>query len=243
MKVLFIIPSVNRPTLQDTLKSLLMQTCCQWSALVLLDGMSQTMFDEISRDTKRWISDERIEYKCISKRGKGINQAGEVRNVGLDMVQKRDAKWVAFVDDDDTLSPHYVHSLVSEEWKERDEADVVLFRMNREDGIFPPPDCRTIEMCKVGISFALRRRVVEEGVRFCSSGVEDYFMLQHLYDRYCRILFSSKVYYYVRNCVPEREEIGISHVLQRERKKEDFFFHLLSLYCIDKYYSFGGGSK
>ena len=133
-------------------------------------------------------------------------------------------EWVAFVDDDDTLSPLYVAELM-----ECHDADVVLFRMNREDGIFPPPDCQKIEMCKVGISFAIRRQLVEEGVRFCSSGVEDYYMLQLLYDRYCRILFSSKVYYYVRNCVPEKEDIGTSHVLQRERKKEDFFFHLFGV--------------
>jgi hypothetical protein len=236
MSVLFLIPSVGRPTLWDTLQSLICQTCVSWRALVILDGITEAQFHELQQE--RWISDERIEYRCIPKRGKGINQAGAVRNVGLDIIQakKKDAEWVAFVDDDDTLSPLYVAEL-----GEQDDVDVVLFRMNREDGIFPPPDCQTIEMCKVGISFVIRRQLVEEGVRFCSSGVEDYYMLQLLYERYCRILFSSKVYYYVRNCIPEREEIGTSNVLQRERKKEDFLFHLLSLYCIEKYYS--GGLK
>jgi len=225
--ILFIIPTINRSTLKNTIESLMNQTCPEWNAFVLFDGIEK---NEI-------LIDPRINYRSIEKKGRGVNQAGEVRNIGFNIVieEKIEIPWIGFVDDDDTLSPYYIEYLKEEIQKEN--SDAVLFRMKREEDIFPPIHCKKIEMCQVGISFALHRRVIEQGIRFQSSGVEDYFLLNRLYENYFKIYFSSKVAYFVKeNASTEKIDIGVEFSIQKEKKPEDFLFHLLSLSTIYHYY-------
>lgn len=141
----FIIPSVNRVSLQDTLRSLKEQSDSDWEALVVAD--------------KRWPvrpgqseGDKRIYYV----RGEQEGSAALLRNRGIDMAN---GEWVCFVDDDDTVSPQYVEHLRAHA-EDYPTADVVVFRMDHPRfGILPHPDIPVIAHGQVGISFAVKREI------------------------------------------------------------------------------------
>jgi glycosyltransferase involved in cell wall biosynthesis len=73
VKITFIIPTIGRETLKDTLSCLLMQTNPNWRAVVIFDGIESNID----------VSDERIEIVEAPKIGIGKNSAGRVRNYGI----------------------------------------------------------------------------------------------------------------------------------------------------------------
>ena len=102
-KVTFIIPSINRESLTKTIDSLLKQTNNNWKAIIIYDGVEGKQFD-----------DDRIKTININKTGivgQIHGEAGLVRNVGI---KEADTKWIAFLDDDDTITPYYIDSLYLE---------------------------------------------------------------------------------------------------------------------------------
>lgn len=98
--ITFIIPSINRPTLQRTIDSLLNQTSPNWRAIVVFDGVDGITFE-----------DERIIVLRINKtglEGPKNGQSGLVRNEGIKLVK---TDWIGFLDDDDSLDKNYVKTL------------------------------------------------------------------------------------------------------------------------------------
>lgn len=185
--VTFVTPTIGRDTIQFTSWSLDAQTDPDWEwavygniAPVPLSGKSN------------FFSDVRL-----------ISSAGERRNAAIRYSKRTD--WVAFVDDDDTLDPHYV-SLLKETAAEVPDADIIVFRMRYTNGmVLPLKDDPTIRHGNVGISFAAKREVFDE-VKFIREdltnegawGNEDIAFLTEAALRGKKIFVSPYVAYNVR---------------------------------------------
>ena len=164
--VTFIIPSIDRYSLKHSLESLLNQTDNDWNAVVVFDGV----------DINKVIDDKRISYVRTDKLG----NAGIVRNTQLDKIK---SKWIAMLDDDDTLKDTYVESL--KEW-DNDEWDSIVFSYKTppepdlpNGNIIPRPGTKNLEKCNVGMSFAIKSDFVSEyNIRFEAGIMEDYSFLQ-----------------------------------------------------------------
>jgi glycosyltransferase involved in cell wall biosynthesis len=181
MTTTFIIPTIGRPTLQRTVDSLMKQTDPNWKAIIVFDGI----------DPMISFTDPRI--KCMKINKTGIcNHAGKVRNAGMKLV---DTEWISFVDDDDTISENYVNWL-QEESADNKEIDVIVFRMQYENGrILPPVDSNAIIQNSVGISFSMKKQLFDNGYQFIPCGYEDYELLSRIKNVYV----SKHIAYFVRH--------------------------------------------
>lgn len=147
-KITFIIPSVNRATLTNSVNSLLNQTNKNWKCIIIYDGVDGVDFD-----------DDRIKCIKIDKLGNNTSShgvSGLVRDAGLDLVE---TEWIGFLDDDDTLEPEYVETL----FNKYTDYDFVIFRMIWENGrVFPSGE--SLYFGNVGISFCYKNKF--ENLRF-----------------------------------------------------------------------------
>jgi glycosyltransferase involved in cell wall biosynthesis len=183
-KVTFIIPTVGRYTLHNAIECLLNQTCSEWKAIVIFDGMPPNIC----------ISDDRITILQCEKRHDRThyNSAGYVRNYGI---QFATTEWVAFLDDDDGIKPTYVETFLKEISKYDNE--VIIFRMvtiktkqisisdakkmgfknadKLSDSeirkfnirrVVPGYDTDNFYCSQVGISFAAKKSLFESGIVF-----------------------------------------------------------------------------
>ena len=214
--VTFIIPSIGRSTLGRALESLDNQSDKDFAAIIVLDGCEcPESFDY------PWLS-----IMKLPKRLGVRNHAGEVRNHAI---QKATSEWIAFLDDDDTASPNYV-SYLKEELKMNPGADVVVFRMRTDKAgmhkVLPPLGVNTLQICRVGISFAVKKYPFTGGVdsrMFCfvPGHTEDFMALAHLYKSRVKMVLSPKVVYFVEMPVEDVTgfEVGdsIDISLKRER--------------------------
>jgi glycosyltransferase involved in cell wall biosynthesis len=192
--VTFILPTIQRPSLQRAITSLFQQTCPHWKAIILFDGC-QPMVKALPS-----LKDPRIMFASIVKTGTVSavhSKAGYVRNVGLQWVQ---TPWVAFLDDDDRLTPDYVERL-QEECRMTPTADLIVFKMNDKALILPPPSSTQIVKNEIGISFAYRSSLIQKGFQFRSSEHEDYHLVHSIYQAGKQVVFSPYVTYVVRNSV------------------------------------------
>lgn len=190
--ITFVIPTLGRLSLYHTIQSLQRQKEDQWKCILLFDGVQNKNFQYLKKDP-------RITILEIPKTGDNIgrSRAGLVRNLAFSLV---DTEWIAFVDDDDTLSPYYITHLLKE--YETYHTDVILFRMIYKNRVFlPPVDCTELKKCEVGISFALKTHLVQQdlSLRFQNDDYEDFLFLQLLLQKKHSILLSSYVTYYVKS--------------------------------------------
>lgn len=193
INVTFIIPTLGRLTLEKTIKSLQKQTCINWLAIVI--------FDNITPNIK--IDDPRILFITCNKLGEHSNYAGRVRNYGMNFVK---TNWIAFLDDDDSISPNYVEVFNKEILTY--STDVILFRMHCDNDIFPDLDTTDIHKCKVGISFAIKKNIVDSGLLFSPSQYEDFYYLSLLRSNNYTIMISPYVLYFVRDYDVKCELLG-----------------------------------
>ena len=113
--ITFIIPSINRPTIDNTIQSLLNQTNPKWECFILYDGVEGKNFD-----------DPRIKIfnlNKLGKKGERHGNAGLVRNEGIKMCK---TEWIGFLDDDDTIHEDYVKTL----FEKYTSYDFVVWRKN-----------------------------------------------------------------------------------------------------------------
>ena len=187
--ITFIIPTINRMTLLDTLDSLLQQMDKYWKAICIFDGVEPN--DEIKLKLE---SDNRFDYLVLSEKlGQSQNSAGLVRNIGIEKVT---TKWVGFVDDDDTLAPYYVNCL-KDELINSNDIDCVIFRMMYTT-IMPLPHHTDFHRNAVGISFSYKTELFNEGFHFIPSSGEDHDLLSRFKDSGKKIVISPHVTYKVR---------------------------------------------
>lgn len=179
----FVIPSLGRPTLGRTLESLKAQTHPDWEAVVVGDG-------EVSLPPS---PDSRIRLCRLSRRLGSDHASGHVRNEGCRWVS---GEWFGFVDDDDTLDPHYV------EWLREESAgmDLVIFKMIYPDGHILPPDRGPLRPGGVGISFSVRSQFYRDRtLSFGNSTIEDWSFLTAAIEVGARWKFSDRIAYYVNH--------------------------------------------
>ncbi len=194
--ITFIIPTIGRSTLSNTLDCLIKQTIPNWKAIVIFDGISSTIQP----------TDPRIRIIESPKLGQGHNSAGLVRNYGITFA---DTEWVAFVDDDDSLSNNYVEILLKESGVYA-LADIIIFRMVNNFGIISPIlSTDTFFVCDVGISFAVKKKLFDEGHVFIPSNIEDFCYLDEARNKKYNIMISPYVTYFVNKYEqPECPELG-----------------------------------
>ena len=190
--ITFIIPSVGRPTLINSIQCLKNQTNPNWNAIIIFDGISPTIEND----------DPRIMIMETEKLGQGYNSAGLVRNKAIEYAT---SEWIAFLDDDDSISDDYVETFIIEINKY--SPDVILFRMAfafkmefANDYVVPPLQSirGDIRAGHVGISFALKRQIFNDGYIFIPSHYEDWILFEKLISNSYKVMISPHVKYFVR---------------------------------------------
>ena len=182
--ITFIIPTIGRSTLINSINSLKNQTIKDWCAIIIFDGISCNID----------IDDNRIKVLECEKKGVNINSAGEVRNYGMSFVE---TKWIAFLDDDDIIETDYIEIFYNE-INLYNDLDLIIFRMNDNGRIIPKLKTDNFYLCDVGISFILKKEIYDEGCKFTPDGAEDFLYLDKIRKLGKRIMISPYVKYYVR---------------------------------------------
>jgi hypothetical protein len=201
--ITFIIPTIGRKSLLESIKSLYNLKNKRWKAIIIFDGVKNN-YD---------INDNRIKCLEIKKRGNiGLNHgnAGIVRNYGLNC--NIETEWIGFLDDDDSLSPYYIDYLL-EEIEINKNIDICIFRMIDNTNIIPNKYIHGIIQDHVGISFAIKKNVSDK-IKFINSDREDYLYLKEAEYRLYNIIISPYVAYFVRmspyNCdILDRKYINL----------------------------------
>jgi len=183
-KITFIIPTIGRESLQNSVNSLLNQTIIEWDALIIFDGIKSNIVN----------NDERIKIIEIEKLGLNINSAGLVRNYAMSLVK---TEWIAFLDDDDIISDDYIETFYKE-IELYSKTDLLIFRMNDNDRIIPKLDTNNFYLCDVGISFIMKKEIYDNRLIFIPDGAEDFLFLDIIRKNGYKIMISPYTKYYVR---------------------------------------------
>jgi glycosyltransferase involved in cell wall biosynthesis len=182
--ITFIIPTIGRATLIDSINSIISQTNKNWKAIVVFDGIEPTIN----------IDDDRIKIIKINKTGNS-NHAGRVRNEGIKIAT---TKWIAFLDDDDYIKDDYIDTFY-EELKYKPDLDVLIFRMVWCDNrIIPSLNTDNIYKGDVGISFIMKKSLFDNGFIFYPSNTEDFDLLNKIKNNKYKIMISPYIKYFVR---------------------------------------------
>ena len=184
-KITFIIPTIGRETLYNSINSLLNQTIKEWNAIIIFDGIKQNFY----------ISDDRIIIIEIDKKGKDFNSAGYVRNYGMDLVK---TEWIGFLDDDDIIADDYIETF----YKELDnynDISVFIFRMLLDNRVIPKVKTDNFYICDVGISFIINKRIYDNGIKFVADGAEDYLFLNKIRNNGYKIMICPHIKYFVKH--------------------------------------------
>lgn len=197
--VTFVVASRGRPTLMRTLRSIATQHSQAWRLMLIMDGV-EAPADALRLRQQR---PDAISIIASSKLGTAnSNHGGAVRNAAITHIID-DSEWVAFVDDDDTISPFYVDAL-HKELKSQPQADGVLFRMSVNDTatvlgsrIIPAPYVTSLRLNDVGISFAVRTEVARQHP-FVPSSREDFDFLRTMTSAGHQLMLSGFIAYFVR---------------------------------------------
>ncbi|MBT3407061.1 glycosyltransferase [Candidatus Woesearchaeota archaeon] len=193
-----IVPTLGRPSLKKSIQSLINQTVKNWHAYVIFDG--------VKIDNEIIIQHENIHYFEIEKTDGVVNQASDVRKIGIEKINN-DYQWIGFLDDDDTLANDYVEYFLNE--VKVIKLDVYIYRMiNQDKQIFPSLESKSIIPCDIGISFIVNKNVFHD-IQFENSHCEDYDFLKKVDEQKKLIMFSSCIKYFVKSSIEEYEDIQL----------------------------------
>jgi hypothetical protein len=206
MKIIFIIPTLGRQSLINTIQSLINLTSNDWKALIIFDGiqnnLDQIYINKINKN-QQFIFLE-INKCGIINENKINNCAGFVRNYGIEYLlnhEKEELKteYIGFLDDDDTLHPNYIDYLKKEELKF--QFDIIIFRMMYKNfNIIPHLLTKKIEKKNVGISFAFKYEIIKNNkdLRFKNDCFEDFIFIFIAKQLNIKILLSKYIAYFVQ---------------------------------------------
>jgi glycosyltransferase involved in cell wall biosynthesis len=184
-KITFIIPTIGRDTLINSIQSLLNQTNKNWEAIIIFDGIEPNIE----------VNDERIKVIRIDKKGRDKNSAGLVRNIGIQYVK---TNWIGYLDDDDYLANDYIDCFYNELNLNHD-MDVLIFRMNDKNKILPELETDNFYLNHVGISFAMKKKIFDNKLIFVPSSSEDFEYLNLMRNNNYKIIISPYIKYFVRS--------------------------------------------
>jgi hypothetical protein len=191
--ITFIIPTIGRKSLTNTINSLLNLNNKNWKAFIIFDGIENNFN----------INDTRISIIEIYNNNYKINRQSFIRNIGLK--NTNNTGWIAFIDDDDYISPDYIDCFINE-LTENDDLEVCIFRMGYKNKfIIPTKYDTTITKCKIGISFLIREYIGKE-IFFKDELFEEYLYLKELENNKCKIIISQYVTYFVKTEPYESEK-------------------------------------
>jgi len=214
--ITFIIPTIGRKTLKNTLISLQNQTIENWKAIIIFDGCNQNINN----------IDERIKIVCCNKLGSNINNAGLVRNYGIEIA---DTKWIAFLDDDDVIDENYLEKFY-EELKLNNDIDVLIFRMNLCGKVIPNLNIDNFYINDVGISFVAKKQIFDSEIKFVADCAEDFLLLNQIRKKNYKMIISPYVMYYVENSVHDGNIIGNRIFINYNNNVHTLFDYLLLNY-------------
>lgn len=181
-KITFIIPSIGRKSIKDSVDSLLLQTNNNWECIIIYDGVDGHYFDDL-----------RIRYINIPKTGSNSSShgmSGLVRNYGLKEVN---TNWIGFLDDDDTIDSNYVQTL----FEKYSSYDFVVWRMIYPDGRILPSRNK-IEFGNVGISICYKNKF--ENLLFDTNrDGEDFDFIMKLNNLTSNYIFTSEIMYKINH--------------------------------------------
>ena len=184
--ITFIIPSIGRDSLKYSIESLKNQTCENWKAIIVFDGCKNSL--------DKNVIDNRFSVYEIDKTSCVITHASEVRNYAIQYV---DTKWIAFLDDDDTISNDYVEYFLKQ--TNIFQFDLFIYRMiNKDLKIFPSLESKDIIPCDIGISF-IAKKTIFDSIQFKNSHCEDYDFLNLVKNNKHLILISNTIKYFVKS--------------------------------------------
>ena len=192
--ITFIIPTIGRNSLKNSIKSLEDQSDNNWNAIIIFDGI------DINIDNMN----DKIKIIKIHKKGiiEKKNCAGFVRNYGMALA--KNTEWIGFLDDDDYLAPNYIEKL-REEIDLNNEMDICIFRMAYKNKcVLPSKYDKNIIRTKVGISFTLKKSVADQ-ILFHNSPFEDFMYLKDAQNKKFKIVISSYVTYFIKTLPFETE--------------------------------------
>lgn len=185
--ITFIIPTIGRDSLKESLNTIINQDDNDWNAVIIFDGIKNNIE----------INDPRIKILEIDKIGneKIKNSAGLVRNIGIK--NAINTEWIGFLDDDDYLSSDYISNL-KKEILLNNQIEVCIFRMAYENKcVLPTKFDKNIIKNKVGISFCVKKYIATT-ILFNNNPYEDYLFLKEAQHKKYKIIISSYVTYFVR---------------------------------------------
>ena len=203
--ITFIVPSIGRESLKNSLLSLVSQVDEGWQCHVGFDGLTK---DQVNPDIL--VDDPRIIYHYFEeKRGQNFGchpGAGAVRN---HLMELADSEWYAFLDDDDTLSREYVYNF-KQHLDEHPLMDMMIFRM-RYHSRFGYPNDFTVPQLEIddpytlsgavgsiGISLCVKKDFIgRTDVSFATSHLEDLNYVEQFINNNARIVLSDIVGYFV----------------------------------------------
>lgn len=182
--ITFIIPSINRPTIDNTIQSLLNQTNPNWNCFVLYDGVIGKEFDDPRVKT--------FNLQKLGKKGEKHGNAGLVRNEGIKMCT---SEWIGFLDDDDTIDSNYVDTLN----KKYQSYDFVVWRMKTTDGkIYPDLKRNNLIRNQVGISISFKNKFPD--IIFDNNDdSEDFEFVDKLQNTTNNFIITPEIFYNIRH--------------------------------------------
>lgn len=208
--ITFIIPTIGRDTLKRSIKSIEDQTSDQWKVIVIFDGVKSTINN----------SNSKIKIFEIEKKGESKNSAGNVRNYGMKFV---DTDWIAFLDDDDVISPNFVETF-NKELNDYPFFDILIFRMayNNTNNIFPKLKTDNFYKNNVGISFVINKNIINN-IQFYPSSTEDYNFLNDARNKNYIIMISPYIKYFVNGYVNKnKSDLLGNRVIINDKNYESF---------------------
>ena len=186
--ITFIIPTIGRESLNNTVNSLLKLQDTDWKAIIIFDGIKNTF-------SFNHPNIECIEIEKVGVINKDLhNYAGYVRNIGFKYV--KDTEWIAFLDDDDYIHEMYI-TYLKKEINNCPTIDVCLFRMiNIKLNVIPLKEDNQIIKNHCGISFAIRKKI-SKNIIFENDKCEDYIYLKKAEYYGFTIVLSNYITYYI----------------------------------------------
>ena len=213
-RITFIIPTIGRESLKNTLLSLQNQNIENWSAIIIFDDCDININN----------IDDRIKIVRCNKLGYNINNAGLVRNYGIELA---DTKWIAFLDDDDVIDETYLEKFYKELKLNNNGFDVLIFRMNLCGRVIPNLDTDNFYINDVGISFVVKKEIFDNGIKFVPDGAEDFLLLNQIRKKNYKMIISPYVMYYVENSVHDSNIIGNRVFINYNNNVHTLFDYLL----------------
>jgi hypothetical protein len=185
--ITFIIPTIGRESLKDSIESLNKQKDNDWKAIIIFDGVDVNI--DINLDKIKIIKIDKVGF--IDKK----NCAGLVRNIGIKHCDN--TEWIGFLDDDDYLSSDYICNL-KEEIRLNNQIEICIFRMAYDNKcILPTKHDKNIIRTHVGISFSIKKYITDNIV-FNNNPFEDYLFLKEAQSKKYKIIISSFVMYFIK---------------------------------------------